>query len=240
MPLPQKVVEQLGREPVRTPGWSGRILMFSSTVFFIFVGLFAGMKFGMATYLEDELAKVDEQIKTKGDEVTVGDVQSIQSFYSQLSNVQTLLAKHLAPARLMDWLDAHTHENVWFDNASYNQTENEVALNGTTATVPDFVQQMLHFEEQSEVKSVATRSLRTDKDGLWQFVMTVKFVPDFPLALGTEGDGAFEQEPSDFPSEEPSEFQSDTEPFVSPPEPEPVEAPSDTETVEPEETPEFP
>ena len=199
MPLPQKVAEQLGREPPKTPGWSGKLLMFSATIFFIAGGIYAGITFGYQAYLESQIAEIENRIKTAGQEVSDSDIEGIRSFYSQLTNVQTLLKEHVFPARLFEWLEAHTHTAVWFSNFGYSREQNEVALQGTVDTVEHFVQQITELERQPEVARVTSRTLRRGITGVWEFDLTIAFEKTFPLepALGASGDMQDLEKPED-------------------------------------------
>ena len=58
MALPQKVLEQLGREPPKTPGWAGQFLMFSSTIFFVSLVVYIGLVFGYRPYITSEVKKL--------------------------------------------------------------------------------------------------------------------------------------------------------------------------------------
>jgi len=56
MPLPDKVIEQLGREPPKTPGWSFGIVMFSGTILFIAVFIYFGLTLGYEPYLQLQIS----------------------------------------------------------------------------------------------------------------------------------------------------------------------------------------
>ena len=177
MPLPQKVIEQLGREPARTPGWSGRLLMVSSTAFFAAIGVYLGITFGMRPYFEGELNALQDRITKKAEAISADEQANITIFHAQLTNIKTLLDKRMLASRLFGWLEANTQPNVAFTTLAFGgDKELEVKLNGTARSVSDFVDQARHFEDRPEVaKAVFSNLSLGDKTG-WQFeaVLTLR------------------------------------------------------------------
>src|SRR6266850_2985386 len=113
MALPQKVVEQLGREPPKTPGWSGKLLMFSGTIFFIALAIYLGLSFGYKPYLSGEIDKINADIDQFGQQVSVADQLKLLSFYSQLGNIKALLATQIVGLRAFDWVEQNTQVNTY-------------------------------------------------------------------------------------------------------------------------------
>ncbi len=179
MALPQKVIEQLGREPARTPGWSGRLLMFSSTIFFIVAAIYIGIVYGNQPFLRSQIDEVSNRMSTLAQEIPSDDQAKIFTFYSQIANIKTLLAKHVITSRLFEWLERQTSANVSFSRFAFTKGRNEVVLSGVAKTVNDFIQQVQVFQAQSEVKSVNFKNLAAIEKGGWQFDLTLEFIPDF-------------------------------------------------------------
>ena len=120
MPLPQKVVEQLGREPPKTPGWSGKLLMFSGTIIFVTLSVYFGLSFGYTPYLKAEIEKINKDIEQFGQQVPVGDQLKLVSFYSQLGNIKSLLSSQIIGLRAFDWIEKNTQVNTYIKNFSIN------------------------------------------------------------------------------------------------------------------------
>ncbi|MEK7174147.1 MAG: hypothetical protein AAB759_00600 [Patescibacteria group bacterium] len=179
MALPQKVIEQLGREPARTPGWSGRLLMFSSAIFFIAAAVYVGIVYGNQPFLESQLGEVSNRMNALAQEIPADDQTKIFTFYSQIANIKTLLGKHVITSRLFEWLERQTSANVSFNRFAFTRGRNEAVLSGVAKTVDDFIQQVQVFQAQSEVKSVNFKNLSVLEKGGWQFDMTLEFSPDF-------------------------------------------------------------
>lgn len=121
MPLPEKVIEQLGREPPRTPGWSGQLLIFSSTVLFISVFIYFGLTFGYQTYLKSQVQKIKDQVQAFSQQIPADEQAKIASFYSQLTNLKSLLANHVFSSQIFGWLEKNTQANIYWNRFSLDR-----------------------------------------------------------------------------------------------------------------------
>lgn len=173
MALPEKVVERLGREPVRTPGWSGRLLMFSSTILLITLFAYFGLVYGYQPYLRAEVRKLNDQIQKFSQEVPASDQARLVEFYSQIANIKTLLDRHVTASLLFEWLEKFTHPNVYFSDLGLSAANNQLLLNGTAKSAKDVAEQLKIFQEQPAVKQVATGNVSVSATGLWQFDLII-------------------------------------------------------------------
>ena len=179
MALPEQVVDRLSREPVHTPGWSGQLLMFASTIFFISVAVYLGLVFGYKPYLNSKIIALDDKIKQFTQEIPVSDQEQLASFYSQLSNLGGILQKHLISSPLFEWLEKHTDANVYYTRFSFSPGTNQLALTGTAKTTNDFIQQMQAFQGEPAVERINVNSLNASSNGAWQFDIVLFFSPSF-------------------------------------------------------------
>lgn len=185
MALPQKVVDQLSREPVRTPGWSGQLLMFSSTIFFICLLVYFGLVYGYKPYLDREVGKLDQQIKIFEQQIPVDEQTKIVNFYSQLANLKSLLARHIVTSPLLGWLEGRTQTNVYFTKFHLNTQSSQLSLGGISKTIDDLTQQLQIFQEDQNVRRASFSNVSIGSNGLWQFDLTVVFDPKFLVAGGS-------------------------------------------------------
>ncbi|MEY4731544.1 MAG: hypothetical protein RL681_490 [Candidatus Parcubacteria bacterium] len=179
MPLPQKVIEQLGRAPALTPGWSSRILMVSSTIFFLVLGVYVGIAFGMTPYVEGEINSLKRASETATNAVSDDDRVKIQVFHSQIANIKTLLEKHATLLRLLEWLERNTQENVAYNRLEIRLSDRKAVFGGAAKTVKDFVDQTHRYEQDPDVKSFEVRSISASEKNGWLFDATLTFDPDF-------------------------------------------------------------
>lgn len=179
MALPEQVVARLSREPVHTPGWSGQLLMFAGTIFFISFGVYLGLVFGYKPYLDSKISALDAQIQGFTREIPLSDQEQLASFYSQLSNLGGILQKHVVSSPLFDWLEKHTDANVYYTKFNFSPSTNQLALTGTAKTTSDFIQQLQAFQGESAVERINVNSLTSSSNGTWQFDLVFFLRADF-------------------------------------------------------------
>ena len=174
MALPEQIVERLSHEPVRTPGWSSRLLMFSGTIFFISLALYIGIVFGYKPYLEKEVANLDGQIKSFGQKIPPEEQSRLVSFYSQISNIQGVFRGHVASSKFFEWLEKNTETNIYYTRMNLLSFSGQVSLAGVSKTVEDFSKQLVVFQNSPLVQRVAVNSFsNVPANNMWQFDMTL-------------------------------------------------------------------
>ena len=179
MALPQKIVEQLGRPPARTPGWSGQLLMFSGTLFFISLLIFFGIRFGYSRYLSAEVKALDKKINELVQQVPEEDQAGIINFFSQIANVKTLLGNHVVGSGILRWLEENTHPNIYFTSFSFNAQSRNIILPGIAKNFTDIVEQLQIFSAAvGEIEKVNFSNALL-QGNQWQFSMTLILTPEF-------------------------------------------------------------
>jgi len=173
MALPEQLVERLSREPVQTPGWSGRLLMFSATVFFISIAVYVGILYGYKPYLEKQVADLDNQIKTYSQQIPPEEQTKLVSFYSQIANLQSILASHVISSQLFDWLEKNTVPTIYYSKLDLLSSSNQLNLSGYSKTVDDFSRQMILFQNDPLIERIAINSVTAGANNLWQFDITL-------------------------------------------------------------------
>jgi len=183
MALPQKVIEQLGREPATTPGWSGQLLMFTSTLFFISLFVYLGLAFGYSPYLSAQENKVQDQIQAFSQQIPVDQQVQLANFYSQISNLRTLLADHVISSPVFAWLEKNTEANIYFNKFSLTPSTSQLEVGGNAPSLDDVDQQLLIFKSQPEIQRIEIGSI-TLSNNVWQFDFTLHFNPGYFYASG--------------------------------------------------------
>jgi len=177
MPLPEKVIEQLGRDEPKTPGWSTGLISFSAGILFITIFLWAGLQFGYKPYLDAQTQKIEDQINQKNQAISPADQAALVNFYSQLVNVQQLLRGHLVPTNVFVWLEAHTEQNVYYTSFTFS-AGGTLTLAANARTEADANQQIAIFESSPEVKSFNVSGVSPGTNGgFWQFSVTMALDP---------------------------------------------------------------
>lgn len=187
MPLPEKVIEQLGKETSNTPGWAFGALFFSGGILFLAVAIYAGLTYGYEPYLQSQLINTQNQVGTLSNSISPTDQTELINFYSQISNLQTLLQNHVIATQFFTWLENNTEANVYYQSFSFT-TGNSVTLEASAATEADVNQQISIFENSPEVLSVSVPAVSaptTGQKGGWSFNVTLTMAPALFLATTT-------------------------------------------------------
>ena len=173
MALPEQLVDRLSREPVQTPGWASQLLMFSGTVFFISLAIYVGLVFGYKPFLEKEVSRLDNQIKTFIQQIPPEEQNNLISFYSQTINLQNILGGHVISSQLFVWLEKKTETNIYYAKFNFVSPTKQLNLTGVSKTIDDFSKQALAFQNDPIVKRISINSFTVSPGGLWQFDITL-------------------------------------------------------------------
>ncbi len=184
MALPEQVIDKLSREQVDTPGWSSRLLMFSGTVFFISIAVYAGIVFGYKPYLENQIASLDNQIKTYGQQIPPEEQTKLISFYSQIANLRNILGSHIVSSQIFDWLEKNTIPAIYYSKLDLLSPSNQLNLAGYSKSMDDFSKQAILFQNNPLVERIAINSVTAAPGDLWQFDITL-FLADNALSQAT-------------------------------------------------------
>lgn len=184
MALPTQEIEKIVRGPAAAQGTYKQLLLLSGSLLTISLILYFGMLLGYEPYLKNQISSLDSQIQEFAKKTPVAQQTELINFYSQLTNLKTLLSKHPSTLNLFTWLQKNSQANTYFTKFSFNGTTYQLALAGTSRTTEDAAAQMAIFESQPEVSRMNFNNLSADPAGGWQFNLTI-FID--PKALDVSG-----------------------------------------------------
>lgn len=177
MPLPEKVIEQLGKDSPKTPGWSMGLISFSGGILFLTIFLWAGLQYGYKPYLDAQTQKIEDQITAENALISSHDQANVINFYSQLANLQQLLHTHVNSTNLLAWIQANTEQNVYFSQFSFSGS-GALTLTANARTEADANQQIAIFENSPQVKSMIVSGISQGSNaGFWQFSVSLAVDP---------------------------------------------------------------
>jgi len=176
MPLPQTVVEQLGKEPPKTPGWSVGMLAFAGSLVFIVVLIYVGLTFGYEPYLNGQISATQNQINQLSQQISPADQTNLINFYSELANLKSLLANHVIASNLFPWLEQNTEANVYYTSFSFSDG-NQITLSAVAQTESDVNQQLAIFEASPEVSNVTISGVSAGTTAGWNFSVGLTINP---------------------------------------------------------------
>lgn len=179
MPLPQQVINQISREPAKTPGWSSGVILFSIGIFVVVVAIYIALVFVYTPYLNSQLTTAQNKISQLAQAVSPTDATNLVTLYSQVSNVQSLLTNHVLFSQFLTWLGANTEANVSYNQFSFALgTGNLVTLSGVAPSEADVNEQVAIFEASPAVQSVSVSNVGQPAGGAGaQFSATLVMNP---------------------------------------------------------------
>ena len=135
-------------------GWPWRFLMFSVLVgATVGVGS-AGLVFGYKPLLDSRVKEQEAQIADLGKIVPKEQQDEFVRFYSQLANLESLLANHVSASPLFGLLESRTNGAISYNAMELRVPERKVVLEGSASNYQSFAQQLQSFTEAPEVESV--------------------------------------------------------------------------------------
>lgn len=176
MALPQQVVEQLSHGSTRTPGWSSGILLFSGSIFLIVVLIYAGLRLGYEPYLNSQLSSLEAQAQKVGQSVSMTDEANLVKFYSQISNIQSLIENHVFFSQFLTWLEKDTEANIYYTSMVFT-SGNQIVLVGVARTSADVSEQVAAFEASPAVSAISLSNVTFSpavNEWIFSAVLTVR------------------------------------------------------------------
>jgi hypothetical protein len=181
MALPQQVINQLAQEKDTTTGWSVELILFCAGLLVLTLLIYVGISFAYEPYLNSQYNTIQSQIATLGQSISSSDQAKLITFYSQISNLQSILAHHVISSQFLTWLEQNTDANVQYTQFALIAGD-EVTLVGAAPNEADINEQIAVFEASPEVKGIAVSNVQLTATGLWQFTASLTMQPSLFLA----------------------------------------------------------
>lgn len=185
MAFPTQEIEKLAKSTTEEQGSYKQLLMLAGTLLFISAVLYAGLTFGYSPYIESQIVSIGAQSKELDKRVPQEKQDELIAFYSQISNLSTLLSKHPNTLKILSWLEASTQPNIYFSKFSFNLATYQLSLIGVGKTPLDVAEQINIFEKSTEAARVNFNNISSMTGGGWQFNVSVFLDPKFIAAAGS-------------------------------------------------------
>lgn len=177
MALPQQAIDRLVRTSEKTQGAYGDLLLLAGTLFAISIFIWVGLVYGYKPYLETQVTKLNAQIQTFTQQIPVAEQESLIRFYSQLTNLKTILGAHIAPSLFFNWFQGVAQPNVYYSKMTLNVDARQLTLTGVSKTVEDAAEQLALFQNDPNIASVSFNNIGSGGNGFWQFVVNLTLNP---------------------------------------------------------------
>ncbi len=159
-------------------GLSWRLFVFLLIIFSAFALSYAGLEFGYKTFLKASIDDYNKKAAAIPAKFGADQETKLIAFYSQLTNLKSLLAQHVFPSNLTAFLEASTNSNIAYTDAALDIKNSSLSLDGLADSFGSLVSQISYFETQKSVQSVTLGQNSLDK-GVVRFSLKVILVPDF-------------------------------------------------------------
>lgn len=149
---------------------------------------YLGLRLGYAPFLNGQIESLDNEAKKFSQEISLERQNEIALFYSQISNIKTLLGNHVTPSKIFTLLEEKTLPTVYFDKFELKSQSREMVLSGKTRSMSDVASQIMVFQEMPEVSKVTMKNAFADGSGVWSFELDVIFTAAFfgePVVAGS-------------------------------------------------------
>jgi len=160
-------------------GLPWKLMVFSIILFIFSLFIFAGIKFGYASYLSQQQDKLKADTVALAKKINPDDQAKYVNFYSQTLNLRKVLDRHQFSGNLFKFLEEKTATNVYYTNASYTGEGGKVTLQGVAATSEALVQQLSVFDSSPELKSAVLSQMRFTEAGMVSFSIDFEFRDNF-------------------------------------------------------------
>lgn len=166
MPLNANIAERFLESEKLAVGWPWRIFVFSLFIFLLALSVAAGLKYGFRSYLDLQQKELDKTIQESGGAINETQQENFINFYSQLINLKYLLNNHLETSNVFSFLEEKTNQGVYFESAIWTATERQLRLEGITKSYDNLAQQIIAFEQSSEIEKVVLENSQTAERGI--------------------------------------------------------------------------
>jgi len=146
MPYTQSVLQtELSKQREAAAGWPWRLMTFSFIIFLAVLAVYIGMRFGFEeVYLKRALSQEEAEFASTFKSVSPEEQKSVFNFYSQLSNIDTLLKKQGKATPYLSFIEQNTLKTVTYSGMDLRFADRSViiVLNGKTPAYTAVVQQL--------------------------------------------------------------------------------------------------
>ena len=185
MAFPTQEIEKLAKSTTEEQGSYKQLLMLAGTLLFISAVLYAGLTFGYSPYIESQIVSINAKSQELDKRVPQEKQDELIAFYSQISNLSTLLSKHPNTLKILSWLETNTQPNIYFSKFSFNLATYQLSLIGVGKTPLDVAEQINIFEKSAEATRVNFNNISSMTGGGWQFNVSIFLDPKFIAAAGS-------------------------------------------------------
>ncbi len=145
--------EQLRSKEYLSAQTPWRVLILTFTVFIFTVLIYFGMVFGYGPYLKSKTRSLDQKISVLNQSVDEAQQKQIITFFSQMTNIQTLLSKHKTFSQIFYFIERSTYPQINYSDFKFSTAEMEIKIEGTAPNYNDLIKELALYKQSPEVKT---------------------------------------------------------------------------------------
>ncbi len=116
-----------------------------------------GLRFGYKAFLAREIKQAEAALEELEARVPKTEQDKLIRFYSQLTDLRSLLQGHVSVSRFLPVLEDNTNTRVFVTQFDLNVLERRLSLQAVAASYDAFVEQLEAYNQMSEVIRYAVR-----------------------------------------------------------------------------------
>ncbi|HZX01180.1 MAG TPA: PilN domain-containing protein [Candidatus Paceibacterota bacterium] len=149
-------------------GWPWRMFILFALLFTCAVIAYAGLLFGYKPYVASQIIKTENELESLSAQISPDEQRNFVEFYSQISNLKGLLAKHVLSSKLLPLIEGATDQKVVYTSTNFTIPDRTLKIQGYASSYEVLAGQLALYENSPWVERVVLDdSSTTDK--------TVKF-----------------------------------------------------------------
>ncbi|MFA4999126.1 MAG: hypothetical protein WC519_00025 [Parcubacteria group bacterium] len=155
-----------------------KALTFSAVIFGLSLIIYAGLAFGYKPFVSASIKSAEARIAELDKVAPQGEAEAeFIQFYSQLTNIKSLLSSHIGITSFLNTLSANTMPNVGFSGATINVTGRMVNMTGFADTFETLAGQLAAYENVQNLRKVTLSNARV-ADNVIRFELRLDAFPD--------------------------------------------------------------
>ena len=153
MPYTRDTTGQFPRERLNA-GLPWRLFTFSLILFAASFVIYLGLNFGYKAFLNKSIDSLNSTLNSLSFQVAPTERDGFINFYSQLSNLQKLLASHVMSSKIFPLLEGYTDPRVAYSTVNISVIDRTLTLDGFAKDYSVLATQLATYQQSPEVESV--------------------------------------------------------------------------------------
>ena len=135
-------------------GWPWRMFILFVLLFACAVITYLGLLFGYKPYVESQITGAEDELKNLSAQISSEEQSNFVEFYSQISNLKGMLAKHVFSSKLIPLIEAATDQKVVYTATNFTIPDRTLKIQGFASSYEVLAGQLALYENSPWVEKV--------------------------------------------------------------------------------------